>query len=130
MECRKCNEEKELTEFRKDPSTKSGYNHTCKACLKIAYANSPKQKEAARRRHIKATYGIDMKVYDQLYEQQGGKCAICGSNGETVLYVDHCHNNSNVRGLLCHSCNIGLGMFKDNHVLLTAAIQYLKEKGQ
>jgi hypothetical protein len=31
-----------------------------------------------------------------------------------------------VRGVLCHSCNVALGNFKDRVDLLEAAIAYLK----
>jgi hypothetical protein len=32
-----------------------------------------------------------------------------------------------VRGLLCSSCNHGLGLFKDSPKLLTKAIKYLSD---
>lgn len=57
-------------------------------------------------------------------------CEICGKkkdiNTTYSLVVDHCHNSNKIRGLLCGSCNTGLGMFKDNADSLRAAIKYLK----
>ena len=31
-----------------------------------------------------------------------------------AINIDHCHDSGKIRGLLCHQCNSGLGMFKDN----------------
>ncbi len=42
--------------------------------------------------------------------------------------VDHCHKTGKIRGLLCASCNGGLGLFKDNPQALANAILYLKAK--
>jgi len=39
--------------------------------------------------------------------------------------VDHLHGTATVRGLLCHPCNTGLGMFRDTPHLLARAIGYL-----
>ena len=39
--------------------------------------------------------------------------------------VDHCHETNQIRGLLCSSCNIGLGQFQDSIKLLSKAIDYL-----
>jgi hypothetical protein len=72
---------------------------------------------------LKAKYGITDEDYDAMAEAQGYRCAICESDAPFV--VDHCHQTGRVRGLLCHNCNVGLGHFKDNPQILTAALQYL-----
>jgi len=79
--------------------------------------------------HIKKTYGITYEQYEELLEQQNHCCAICkskvSSSRTSRLFVDHCHNSLEVRGLLCSSCNHGLGLFKDSPTLLKRAINYL-----
>lgn len=58
-------------------------------------------------------------------------CDICGStNSGTasgLFRIDHCHQTGTVRGMLCHACNITLGMMKDSPELLRAAAQYLEQ---
>lgn len=64
-------------------------------------------------------------LYSDLFERQGGKCAVCQ---EYMLrpVLDHCHNTMEVRGLLCSKCNNGLGQFNDDIDLLNRAIAYLR----
>jgi hypothetical protein len=71
---------------------------------------------------------------------QGGRCAICGSTdprgGDGASFaVDHDHaccpaNRRSygkcLRGLLCHPCNQGLGMFRDDPAVARAAADYLE----
>lgn len=76
-------------------------------------------------------YGLSSIDYESMYEAQGGGCAICGREDSGVvnrqlLCVDHDHDTGEVRGLLCDSCNNGLGRFKDSPELLMSALQYLQ----
>ncbi len=50
-------------------------------------------------------------------------CYICGSFEK--LHVDHCHEKGNVRGILCHSCNIGIGFVERPDMWIHKAEIYL-----
>jgi hypothetical protein len=64
-----------------------------------------------------------------LGEAQDGACAICGAV-RARLIPDHCHRHGIIRGLLCNSCNTGLGMFRDDPRLLARAIEYVVEASE
>lgn len=72
-------------------------------------------------------YGITENNYDAIFDSQNGVCAICGSppKGDRELVIDHNHNTGKVRGLLCVTCNAGIGMLKDNKQILKRASDYL-----
>lgn len=83
-----------------------------------------------RRVHLKHHYGLTLEAYDQIVGDQNGVCAICQNECPTGgnLSVDHCHETGEVRGLLCRTCNLGLGEFKDSAKNLQRAIAYLQRK--
>mgnify|MGYP001585018387 CR=1 FL=1 len=59
-----------------------------------------------------------------------GRCKICNVHQKELkhqLGVDHNHTTGKVRGLLCGSCNKGLGLFKDSIELLLKASYYLED---
>ena len=56
-------------------------------------------------------------------------CALCKKVPDDTLHLDHDHKTGAVRGLLCNSCNRGLGYFKDDPLLIAAASLYLQEGG-
>jgi predicted nucleic acid-binding Zn ribbon protein len=74
-------------------------------------------------------YNLSAAEYEAMLAAQDNRCAICrtdewgGKHG--VPHVDHCHSTNKVRGLLCDSCNAGLGRFKDNPEALMAAASYI-----
>lgn len=78
---------------------------------------------------LKAQYNLTLAEYQSLYDAQDGACGICrysaNMDGPNRLVVDHDHVTGRVRGLLCRSCNLGLGNLKDDPSLLASAIRYL-----
>lgn len=85
-----------------------------------------KQREVQRRYDLKRGYGMTHEDYDALLYRQNLGCAICGRRPEKrALAVDHCHETGRVRGLLCHKCNPGIGIFCDDPALLLKAADYL-----
>lgn len=65
-----------------------------------------------RRRHLRRCYGITLEDYNDLYDQQEGRCAICKEEEKREgwwLHVDHDHSTGEIRGLLCSVCNLALG---------------------
>lgn len=78
--------------------------------------------EYGKRWRRKNLYGITTRQYENMLEQRGGKCPICG-RPDAAPHIDHCHKTGKVRGLLCRRCNIALGMLLDNpHACLRAAV--------
>lgn len=91
-----------------------------------------KNPEADSIRLREREYGITDSQYQQMFEKQGGKCAICGlvffkGSRKTVAKVDHCHETGIVRGLLCHGCNVGIGFLKDDFFTVIKAASYLRK---
>lgn len=82
-------------------------------------------KAEIRKRNILKLYGIDESTYNSILESQGGGCAICGKKN-IRLAVDHCHKTGKVRGILCHTCNNGIGFLGDSISGLVKAYKYLK----
>jgi hypothetical protein len=77
-----------------------------------------------RYRDIRVKYGLTPEQYDAMVLAQDSKCAICG-DVMIQVNVDHDHETSKVRELLCQLCNQGLGCFKDRPDVLELAIEYL-----
>jgi hypothetical protein len=65
---------------------------------------------------------------------QEHKCKGCKRDFSEVakgrLHVDHCHTSGKVRGLLCHNCNLALGLLKDKIEVLANLIVYLEESNK
>lgn len=116
--CPRCDQMKDLTEFQQNTSMLSGYNSYCKEC--------------DRWRTRSSRYSLTREQYQALLAAQGNRCPICERSVSEVttprhpdLVVDHDHQTGAVRGLICSSCNKGLGLFRDDQRLLQRAIAYL-----
>jgi hypothetical protein len=97
-------------------------------------SSSQWQKEHPERRREQRLrkFGMTLLDFQALIQKQEGKCAICGysdlTDSKFFPHVDHDHATGRMRGLLCSSCNFGLGKFHDNPDLLLAAARYLVEQ--
>lgn len=99
------------------------------------YLASKADPEQIRRNNLWANYRMTVEQYDAMLAAQDGRCAICGTDdpGARRFHVDHDHVCCSgakscgecTRGLLCATCNHGLGHFHDDPVALAAAIAYL-----
>lgn len=108
-------------------------NNWCKLCEKDR-AKTLKQREKhsgfVRNYQLKKDFGITLAEYNEMFKIQEGKCSICKihqSNCKKELAVDHNHITGKVRKLLCSRCNVGLGIFKEDTILLNNVIRYIEE---
>jgi len=67
---------------------------------------------------------LNATQYLSMLEEQRNLCGICHKPMK-IPNVDHNHATGVIRGFLCGSCNLGLGHFKDDPILLTNATRYL-----
>lgn len=131
--CSKCRVLKPLSEFTKDLSNWTGRSYWCKSCKNASIKEHRKKNpelfaESMRFSQAKIRYGIDKSEYLALLIAQDNKCGICRGdlNLDKHTCIDHDHSTGEIRGVLCSSCNKGLGFFKDSIDLLEASISYLE----
>lgn len=129
--CPGCKSDHPQSEFGPNPSEPTGLAVYCRAFMRARYQET-KQDRPWHTRHIERTYGISIDEYNRILMEQHGTCAICCGvpKGRKSLAVDHDHTTGQVRGLLCEKCNIGIGSFKDDPMLMQTAIAYLKLHGK
>ena len=102
----------------------------CSAQCSNRFTNKNRTPEQRRAYRLWSKYKITAEKYDSLLQAQGGACAICRASepgtSHGFWHVDHCHNEGHVRGLLCSTCNTGLGSFRDQPAVLRRAADYLE----
>ena len=74
-------------------------------------------------------HGLKPADIERMLVLQDGKCALCKKtdSGPYDWNVDHDHQTGQIRGLLCGTCNRGLGMFYENPETLRRAADYLEK---
>jgi hypothetical protein len=88
--------------------------------------NPEKTKKYWRKYRLKKQYNITPEIYDNLFIEQNGVCAICGKKPDKkILSVDHDHITGQIRGLICNSCNLALGCIEEDILILKKMIKYI-----
>lgn len=95
------------------------------------YRQSDKGKVASRNQCLKKMHGITTDDYNRMFAFQLGRCAGClsptpGSSRVKHFFVDHDHATGKIRGLLCATCNMGIGNLKDDPSLMRRLAEYVE----
>jgi hypothetical protein len=142
--CSSCGQVKQASEFYRRQASNDGLQKQCKPCSneRVArkrasnreymrsYMRSDAGRAACRRHLLKKKYGLTTEQFNKLLTSQEHSCACCGrkeAGGRSNQWnVDHCHVTGEVRGLLCNSCNVGLGCLGDDLQGIRNALSYLE----
>lgn len=150
--CSTCQEVKPASEFFSNTRRQDGLATNCKTCsaesVRRWSARNKQYKAAYRKRYYADLSDEQKKEYDlnkrcakfgisppQLRAMESAlqdKCLLCEKPGKpslrrTAFDIDHCHNTSIVRGLLCNSCNTKLALVDAPGMLEKVAL-YLQLK--
>ena len=126
LKCSKCGEKKVPEEFSRSSKSSFGRVSSCKACQSLDYkVKHIAYKKRGREGYLRRNYGITTSEFEKLVELSGEMCGCCGDR--TKLYVDHCHDTGNIRGLLCQKCNSAIGLLGDRLQGVQGALNYLEE---
>lgn len=123
-------------EARQDPAFLEKANQRAKARAARKKAEDPESWKLEQKkrslRHVLRRRGMAESDYQKMVEDQNNLCAICGKAETKIkrhqvcrLSLDHDHETGAIRGLLCDSCNRGLGFFGDSTTNLWRAFNYL-----
>lgn len=115
----------------KKPKMRANYHRNQESLSQRAlvawHALSPAEKQM---KNLLKRYDMTLAEYDAMYAEQSGQCMICKtdkpSRGRDRLVVDHDHHTGEVRALLCHKCNRGIGFLNDDPELALRASLYLE----
>lgn len=127
--CTKCGEDKPIDSFPKERRSPDGVASQCKTC-KSDYNREWRERKGGNLYDRTIRYGISPEEYEELLDEQLNSCACCGSSDpkrKAGFVIDHDHDTGFIRGLLCHNCNIGIGLLGDSLSGLQTAVNYLRK---
>lgn len=127
---KKCAEQQ--ARWRKTPhgiAYTKAYSERVKGIVKEK-KRTPEGKAKTFKYYLDREYGISVDTYNVMMSSQGNKCAICGCGDWAArgkrAHLDHDHGTGKVRGILCHSCNIAIGLLSDSANTAYSAAVYLR----
>lgn len=122
--CPDCGRRKPASEFAASARASDGLHTYCRSCNNArAYGSIERLHGSARNFQLRRRYGLVADEVDAMVASQGGLCAICRE--KRAEHVDHNHSTGQVRGILCFTCNVGLGQLRDELAVLSNAALYL-----
>ena len=120
--CTSCHVTKPLDGFGPDKKGAGGVKSKCRDCRRDEH------KDYQWARNLMRHYGLTVEQYNTMLEKQEYRCAICRRHQDEFgrsFAVDHDHETGENRGLLCISCNRGIGYLADDAMRVLSAYLYL-----
>jgi hypothetical protein len=151
LQCARCKEWKLVDCFHGDNRKATKRHSWCRQCGTEAariYREKNREKVRAKQKErlvvyrerrrlleIVRKYGLSEMELTALRKAQEDKCGSCGvrltalpAGKGSGWCIDHDHKTGRVRGILCHRCNLLIGMGLDDPDLLRAAASYLERQ--
>ncbi|WP_158072956.1 MULTISPECIES: endonuclease VII domain-containing protein [Pseudofrankia] len=114
-----------MSSFAAGKTRSDGLHTYCRPCNNArGYASDQRLHGSTRGRALRSRYRMSEQDLAAMVARQGGLCAICRER--PAVHVDHDHRAGWVRGVLCFTCNVGLGNFGDDEARLRLAVRYLR----
>ncbi len=107
--CSNCGAVKPLDEFTRNTRTKDGKYSYCRACQQDRY--------------FQRKYGKSQQEIQDLYDIQGGMCAICNDHHDKMKV--HFFDGIGVISLLCDRCMRTITGFDRSPLVVRAALDYV-----
>jgi len=103
-------------------------NRRCIISAEYRAKNKDKCNKRALASYRKRVYGLTTEAYEKLFEDCNYTCTLCNKvkGSITKLNIDHDHITGKIRGILCNSCNMGLGYFGDTEESIIKLLNYLQ----
>lgn len=125
--CPDCGVTQSVESFHKNKAAPDERQVYCRSC---SSRRNFQRSSVTRKKWYGDQYGMTEEDFDRRLINQGNSCEICGGGPKGNRWgrfcVDHDHNTGKVRGIICGTCNLGLGRFQDDPQLLRAAAGYLE----
>lgn len=132
--CPKCRRTLSFDKFGK--RMEGGKEYCTSQCLECQKETYRENRDTIREIRRQQRLGVPIGTYKFFVAMYGEKCAICGgdnfkgtSKESGQLHIDHDSTTGRIRGLLCGTCNVGIGMLKHDKEIMLAAISYLNLAG-
>lgn len=137
--CSSCQKDLSLENFPPDSKGIAGRHNYCYTCHNIKQREkyqTEKQGNTSwyqqrlkkqRTNFILKTYGITSEQYDRLVEVQNNRCSLCYTefSDKNKPRLDHNHVTGKLRGMLCNTCNLGLGLIENTPNFYQRVMRYL-----
>jgi len=77
-------------------------------------------------KHTRQAKGYNLSWIEFVKIKNGTQvCQNWGCENTERLHIDHNHNTGEIRGLLCHGCNVALGMIQENPRRLQGLLDWI-----